>query len=62
MNVVPHRGGYFNGGKVNKFNDQAIEHVEFKRLEEGDWDFQLDLPFATPATFLKAPSDAIDDK
>lgn len=55
VNVVPHRGGYFNAGRVNQINDQAIEQVIFKRLKEGDWNFQLDLPVATPATFLKAP-------
>lgn len=56
VNVVPHRGGYFNAGKVNRINNQAIEQVTFQRLKEGDWNFQLDLPVATPATFVKAPS------
>ena len=56
VNIVAHRGGYFNGGKVNQFGGQAIEQAKFKRLEEEDWNFQLDLPHATPATFLQAPS------
>jgi hypothetical protein len=59
---LPHRGGYFNGGKVNQIKGQPIERVTFKRLQDGDWNFQLDLPVATPATFLKAPKTAIDEK
>jgi hypothetical protein len=55
LNIAIHRGAYFNG-KINPFGDQAIEQVEFGRLKEKDWDFQLDLPHGTPATFLKAPS------
>ncbi len=62
VNIVPHRGGYFNGGQVHPINGHAIEQVEFKRLEEGAWNFQLELPVATPATFLKPPSNGIVDK
>lgn len=57
VNIVPHRGGYFNEGRINQFQDRAIEQGEFNRLKESDWNFQLDLPVVTPATFLKPPSD-----
>jgi hypothetical protein len=53
--IRPHSGGFFNGGKVNTINGPPLDDAELHRTPEGDWDLELGLPRATPATFLATP-------
>ena len=55
INVRPHSGGFFNGGKVNALKGVSIDDAEARLTPEGDWNMQLDLPCATPANFLSTP-------
>ncbi|HEV2970514.1 MAG TPA: DUF6624 domain-containing protein [Pirellulales bacterium] len=55
INVQSHRGGFFNGGKVNKLGGPALDHVEAHSEHDGDYSLELALPRATPATFFIAP-------
>ena len=55
INVQAFGGEYFNEGKVNKFNERPLANVEARRIEKGDWDWELNLPRATAATFLESP-------
>jgi hypothetical protein len=55
INVQPHSGGFFNGGKVNKFGGPALDHLEARSEHDGDYSLELELPRATPATFFVAP-------
>jgi hypothetical protein len=67
INVVPHSGGYFamtasDDGKtatgVQTIRGmRKIEEAEVKPLENQWWDWELNLPRATPATFLTPPKD-----
>jgi hypothetical protein len=56
VNIRPHGGGYFNGGKVNRVGGPPLDKAEAHLTPDADWDLQLDLPFATPPTFLSTPS------
>jgi hypothetical protein len=55
VNVSPHSGGFFNGGKVNAVKGRPLDNAEVHPTPEGDWNLNLDLPRATPATFLSTP-------
>ncbi|HEV3415548.1 MAG TPA: DUF6624 domain-containing protein [Pirellulales bacterium] len=55
INIQPHSGGFFNGGKVNSFGGPALDHVEARPEHDGDYSLELGLPRATPATFFVAP-------
>jgi hypothetical protein len=55
VNISPYSGGYFNGGKVNTFAGRPLDEAEARPTPEGDWDLELGLPRATPATFLATP-------
>jgi hypothetical protein len=68
INVVPHSGGFFammsvdggpepTGGKVHPVRStKRFDEAELRPLSGAAWDWQLDLPRATPATFLATPS------
>ncbi len=58
VNVVPYRGGYFNNGKVNNIKPRPLDEAMLHAPAGGDWDYELDLPHATPATFLTTPDNA----
>jgi len=55
INVQAFGGEYFNGGKVNKFSARPLDKVEMRQTTKGDWDWELNLPRATTATFLSPP-------
>ena len=55
VNVSPHSGGFFNGGKVNAVKGRPLDNAEVHPTPEGDWNLNLDLPRVTPATFLSTP-------
>jgi hypothetical protein len=52
INVQPHRGGFFNGGKVNALGGTALDHIVTQSDRDADWSMELGLPLATPATFF----------
>ncbi len=54
VNIEPHSGGFFNGGKVNTINGPPLDVADLHPTPDGDWDLELGLPHATPATFLAA--------
>jgi hypothetical protein len=68
INVVPHSGGFFammsvegepdpTSGKVHPIrSSKRLDAAELRPLSGAAWDWQLDLPRATPATFLATPS------
>jgi hypothetical protein len=58
VNVSPHSGGFFNGGKVNTVKGHPLDNAEVHPTPEGDWNLSLDLPRATPATFLSTPDNS----
>jgi hypothetical protein len=58
VNVVPYRGAYFNNGKVNQITPRPLDEAVLRATPDGDWDYELDLPLATPATFLATPDNA----
>jgi hypothetical protein len=55
INVQAFGGEYFNGGKVNKVGERPLAHIEARPCEASDWDWELNLPHATAATFYKTP-------
>lgn len=55
VNVQAFGGRYFNGGKVNKFGERPLAKVEARPTTEADWDWELNLPRASAATFLESP-------
>lgn len=55
VNVSPHSGGFFNGGKVNAVKGRPLDNAEVHPTPKGDWNLNLELPRATPATFLSTP-------
>ena len=55
LNVQAFGGTYFNGGKVNKFGERSLAGTEARPTETSDWDWELNLPRATAATFYKDP-------
>jgi hypothetical protein len=67
INVVPHSGGHFammsSDGKTYSVGVQTIrsrrkiEDAEAQPLDKQWWDWELNLPRATPATFLTPPKD-----
>jgi hypothetical protein len=58
VNISPHSGGFFNGGKVNTVKGHRLDNAEVRPTPEGSWNLSLDLPRATPATFLSTPDDS----
>jgi hypothetical protein len=52
--VQPFGGEYFNGGKVNKVGERPLAHIEARPCEAW-WDWELNLPHVTSATFYKTP-------
>jgi len=56
VNVQAFGGEYFNGGKVNQFTPRPLEKVEARPTPNSDWDWELNIPRATVATFLQTPS------
>ena len=55
IDVEPQRGGFFNGGKVNTLSGQMLSEARCSHRPTDDWDLELGLPTATPATFLTTP-------
>jgi hypothetical protein len=55
VDIRPRSGGFFNGGKVNTINGPPLDDAELHPTPDGDWDLELGLPHATPATFLATP-------
>jgi hypothetical protein len=55
INVQVFGGEYFNEGKVNKVGERPLAHIEARPCEASDWDWELNLPHATSATFYKTP-------
>ena len=55
IEVLPQRGSSFNGARVNSFTGALLAEARTRHRPTDDWDLELGLPFATPATFL-APS------
>ena len=69
VNVVPHSGGYFgvtlsDDGKtsvgVQTIRGPKIENAEAHPLNGQPWDWELNLPRATPATFLTPPKNPVE--
>jgi hypothetical protein len=54
INIEARSGGFFNGGKVNTINGPPLDEADLHPTPDGDWDLELGLPHATPATFLPA--------
>jgi erythromycin esterase-like protein len=57
VNIQFHDGGFFNGGKVNALRGRPIDKAEMHLTPDSDWNWELNLPHATPATFLTPPID-----
>jgi hypothetical protein len=57
VNIRFHSGGFFNGGKVNTIKEPPLDKAVLRPIPDGDWEFELDLPHATSATFLAPPVD-----
>ena len=57
INIKCHSGGFFNGGKVNKFFGRHLDQAEVHPSIETGYDWELNLPHGTPATFLSPPVD-----
>jgi hypothetical protein len=55
INIRFHGGGFFNGGKVNKFPAQETDQANVRPAIEAGYHWELNLPHATPATFLSPP-------
>jgi erythromycin esterase-like protein len=70
INVVPHSGGHFgmtqsDDGKISVGVEtirsmHKIEDAEAQPLDMQCWDWELNLPRATPATFLTPPNNPVD--
>jgi hypothetical protein len=58
LNIRPQQGGYFNGGNVNTFKGTPRDDVLLRLTPDAEWNANLDLPLATPATFLAIPNNA----
>jgi len=56
INIELHEGGYFSYGRINELHGPKIEKMEMRRIDDGDWNWELHLPRATPGTFLAPPS------
>ncbi len=52
-----HGGECFFNGKVSALAGSPLGEAETRTTPGGDWDLELHLPRATPATFLVPPSD-----
>jgi hypothetical protein len=57
VNIRFYGGGYFNGGKVRAIKAPLLDRADLRAVHDGDWKFELNLPHATPATFLAPPVD-----
>jgi hypothetical protein len=57
INVVAHSGSFFNNGKVNSFHGKKTEKVEAQATPDSPFNWQLNQPRATAATFLAPPMD-----
>jgi hypothetical protein len=55
INVEAFGGEYFNGGKVRKFGKRPIAAIEARATPDAVWDWELNLPTASAATFLETP-------
>ena len=70
INVVPHSGGHFgvtesDDGKTSVGvqtirSMRRIDDAEVQALDKQWWDWELNLPRATPATFLTPPKNPVD--
>lgn len=69
INVAPHSGGHFgmtesDDGKtsvgIQKIGGRKIDEAEVQPLDKQPWDWELNLPRATPATFLTPPKNPVD--
>lgn len=56
LNLQACGGEYFNGGKVNQFTRRPLEEMEIRATPNSNWDWELNFPHATAATFLAPPS------
>lgn len=56
LDIEPQQGSYFNGGQVNPFTGAVLAQAKTRHRPTDDWDLELGLPVATPATFLAPPS------
>jgi hypothetical protein len=57
VHVQAFSGEYFNGGKIRQFKNRPLADVEAGPILNGDWDWELNLPRATAATFFDRPTD-----
>ncbi|HEY2828048.1 MAG TPA: hypothetical protein VGJ04_10645 [Pirellulales bacterium] len=57
ININYHSGAFFNDGKVNQLGGKPIAEPQANPLRNGDWNLELNLSHATPATFLATPAD-----
>jgi hypothetical protein len=48
---------FANAGRVNTLGGKPIEQADAHVLENGSWNMELNLPRATPTTFLATPID-----
>lgn len=55
INVQAFVGEYFNGGKVRKFGERPLTKIEARPTAGADWDWELNLPRASAATFVASP-------
>jgi hypothetical protein len=49
-------GGYFNGGQVHAINRSIQDKAAMHSAHSNEFNLELDLQRATPATFLAPPS------
>lgn len=56
VNVQPFSGEYFNGGKVQKVGERPLAGVEARPTPDSDWEWELNLPRVTAATFMSKPA------
>jgi hypothetical protein len=55
INLQAFGGEFYNGGKFNRFTARPLDNVEARPTPGTDWDWELNLPSATAATFLRSP-------
>jgi hypothetical protein len=55
INLNPHVGEFYNGGKINKMSDKPIDEPIAHVLANRDWNLDLDFPKATAGNFSCYP-------
>jgi hypothetical protein len=62
VNITFCSGAFFNGGQVQTINGQPLEHAVVRSAGQTEWNLELSLPKASPATFLSRKKSSHDDR